>query len=104
MTYIDTKSQTSGCEAVRRKYRDIDFKIRRKNDRLADINNDWRAAATQKLSAGEVERALLTGALNALVDQKQRLKAEITKLEIERDNLRNDYNLRKCPAMIGSIE
>ncbi len=75
-----------------------------KNDDLANVNADWQEATSRKLSAtSDVQRALLTGAQNALIRQKQRLEGEIWRLEGERDRTRNDYNLRRCVAMTGNI-
>ena len=104
MIKLQTKSQFSECETLQRIYRDIKDKIGQKKDRLMEVNNDWQAATSQKLSTtSDVERALLTGAQNNLVRQKQRLKKEIWDLEKERDDIRNDYNLRRCTAQTGSI-
>ncbi len=70
-----------------------------------EVNNDWRAATSQKLSTtSEVARALLTGAQNNLVRQKQRLEREILQLAKKREEIRNDYILRRCAAWTGSIE
>ena len=70
-----------------------------------EVNNDWRAATSQNLSTtSEVEKALLTGVQNNLVRQKQRLEREILQFENRREEIRNDYNLKRCTAWTGSIE
>ncbi len=104
MSKLEAKSQISECENIRRIYQNIVRKIGQKNDDLVKVNNDWREAALQKLSAAnDVQRALLAGALQELVRQKQRLKAEIRTLDSDRNEVQNEYNLTKCPAMTGSI-
>ena len=104
MSILQAKSQINECENIRRSYQNIDRQISRRKDDLENVNNDWQEATSRKLSStSDVQRALLAGAQNALIRQKQRLKAEIRALNNDRDDLRNDYNFRRCAAMTGGI-
>ncbi|MBL1437308.1 MAG: hypothetical protein COB08_014045 [Rhodobacteraceae bacterium] len=104
MTKLQTKSVANECETIRRIYQDIENTIRQKNGELARIKNEWRETASQKLSQrNDVQRALLLGMLNALVDQKQRLESELFALENQRNDVRTDYQFRKCDVLICGI-
>ncbi len=104
MSILETKSQISDCENIRQNYQNIDRKLAWKKDDLVNVNNDWQEATSRKLSAtSDVQRALFTGAQNALIRQKQRLEAEIRDLDSKRNEIHNDYNLTGCPNVSGSI-
>ena len=101
---MEQKSQASQCQSLQRVYCDIEGKIRRRNAELSDVNNDWRSAAMRKLTErNPTQRALFEDALNSLTSEKQRLTRELILLDDRLNDIHNDYNLKNCTALTGSL-
>ena len=101
---MEAKSQTSQCRSLQSVYQGIEGKIGRRNAELETVNSDWRQAAMRKLSErNQAQRALLLGMQNALISRKEALERELRRLDDRRREILNDYRLRNCASVTGSI-